>query len=1003
MSAHIAGGWGAPANSVETYAPSVAPDAPSIESVSPGDSSLAVSFIPPAQDGGAAIDAYCVEYSTNGVSWTNATTNAASSPYTIYGLTNGTAYYVRVCAHNVNGNGPYAATGAATAPIAPRTVPSSPTINNVDVGDSSLVVFFLAPIKSGGAVVDAYEVDYSPDGSTWTTASDNVVSSPYTIDGLTNGTAYYVRARAHNAVGWSQYATSSDAYIPLDVPGAPTINNVVPGNGTLTLYFSSPSQNGGADIDKYRIGYRATDNDTWTYCQSELMLYGAVNITDLANGTAYYVCIAAHNAKGYGPAASTSYTNSAYTPLTVPDAPSIVSVMQQAESLVLCFNPPAFNGGADIDAYMVEYSTDAVTWQACMDIVTQSPYTLNGPVSGASYYVRVFAHNQAGLGAAAQTQSAYQLQDSAQTNVPEPPGITSVVPADNALNVYFQTVQANDAYRIEYSATGRDGDWQEATANAVSSPYAIDGLTNGTAYYVRVRAHNQYGWGQAATTQERYVPSTRPDPPMGISVACGNSLLSVMFTAPAYDGNAAVDKYRIEYSVSLDGPWMSCATEPVSAGAAMNILNLANGTPYYIRVCAHNLNGYGEYATTQDAYTPSTVPGAPIISNVRPGDRHIAVSFSGAELNGGAQIDAYGLEYSVADTNEWHIASITIDPSQGEYAIDGLTNGTAYYIRMAAHNQNGWGDIAKDNVTYTPFTAPTPPTITKVVPGDNSLIVYYTAPENDGGSPIDHYDIEYAEANTLAPGSLTASVDASSIDHISASDLEFARRVVEAVAHSNTAHSLATPLGADEPIWKVAASNIPITDREGSYEITGLTGGVPYLVRLVAYNEGGAFSYNNADVDAGNTPYVPIVPPLGSTPSPPLGEGEQPENQPADVVYDTGTSYYANNNDLRESDDLYDDEVGLYYSHIKRDYDKSSGAGADNDADATGSNANRHLPYMGNGTGDIDVDAMLSDAGLMVYGWAAIVIAASVFIIVGIIVAIKVRYRKRWYTSLTSK
>ncbi|MBP6043507.1 MAG: InlB B-repeat-containing protein [Rhodoluna sp.] len=84
-------------------------DAPVISSItSPAGNQLTVNFTAPTNPSALSISNYQVEYSTNGSSWTVASSTVASNAtsYTITGLTPSTAYYVRIAA-NSGGLGSY--------------------------------------------------------------------------------------------------------------------------------------------------------------------------------------------------------------------------------------------------------------------------------------------------------------------------------------------------------------------------------------------------------------------------------------------------------------------------------------------------------------------------------------------------------------------------------------------------------------------------------------------------------------------------------------------------------------------------------------------------------------------------------------------------------------------------------------------------------------------------------------------------------------------------------
>jgi hypothetical protein len=86
------------------------PNAPTIGAATGGDASASVSFTPPANVGGSAITAYYAVSNPGQI-----TSSGASSPVTVTGLTNGTAYTFNVWALNSYGPGAFsAATGSVT-------------------------------------------------------------------------------------------------------------------------------------------------------------------------------------------------------------------------------------------------------------------------------------------------------------------------------------------------------------------------------------------------------------------------------------------------------------------------------------------------------------------------------------------------------------------------------------------------------------------------------------------------------------------------------------------------------------------------------------------------------------------------------------------------------------------------------------------------------------------------------------------------------------------------
>ena len=123
-----------------TVAVATAPTAPTITSITPGDGSLSVDFTAPSSDGGATISNY--QYSTdNGATFTAFSPARTTSPLSITGLVNGTAYSVQIKAVNSVGAGAASASvnGTPVAPAVPPSLTSSTYTGKVAVAFSQTI------------------------------------------------------------------------------------------------------------------------------------------------------------------------------------------------------------------------------------------------------------------------------------------------------------------------------------------------------------------------------------------------------------------------------------------------------------------------------------------------------------------------------------------------------------------------------------------------------------------------------------------------------------------------------------------------------------------------------------------------------------------------------------------------------------------------------------------------------------------------------------------------
>ncbi|MGA0092839.1 MAG: fibronectin type III domain-containing protein, partial [Chthoniobacterales bacterium] len=678
---------GAATVSAATYS---APGAPALGTITPGNGQLSVAFTAPTSDGGSSITNY--EYSTNdGSTWTARSPAATTSPLVITGLTNGTAYTVRIRAVNAVGSGTASSGTSAT----PFTTPSAPSITGITPGSGQLSVAFTAG-SNGGSSITNYEYS-TDDGSTWTARSPAATTSPIVITGLTNGDTYTVRIRAVNAAGSGAQSSSSSGtpVAAATAPAAPAGLAVTPGDEQLSIAFT-PGSDGGATITNYEYSF---NNSTWTAFDPADDASPVV-ITGLTNGTAYTVYLRAVNSVGPG----TASAGAAGTPRTTPGAPTLGTISPGDAQLSVAFTAPASDGGSAVTDY--EYSTDGGSSFKSAGS-TASPITITtvsassaSLVNGTSYDVQLRAVNAAGSGAATASSAA------TPSTTPGTPTSVSVNPGDAELSVVFIAPGDGGSAITDYEYS-TDGGSSFKSAGTTTSPMTIttvsvssSALVNGTSYDVQIRAVNANGAGSATSTATA-TPRTTPGAPTIGTITPGDGQLSVEFTAPASDGGAAVTDYKW----SVDG-----ANYTLRSGtdSPIVITGLSNGTPYTVRILAVNAAGDGAVATAAASATPLS---SPAVTTGSASDTSITSVTLGGEVTatGGSSVTERGIYYST--TNGFSDGAGIKVSTAGAFgagafteSVTGLSKNTTYYFKAFAVNAAGTSYGAQGS--FTTLNAP---------------------------------------------------------------------------------------------------------------------------------------------------------------------------------------------------------------------------------------------------------------------------------------------------------
>ncbi|MBD2846380.1 fibronectin type III domain-containing protein, partial [Paenibacillus sp. IB182496] len=181
-----------------------------------------------------------------------------------------------------------------------------------------------------------------------------------------------------------------------------------------------------------------------------------------------------------------------------------------------------------------------------------------------------------------------------------------------------------------------------------------------------------------------------------------------------------------------------------------------------------------------------------------PGNMRIVGSEDGyVELEWGS-VDAasrYAL-YVGTEAGSYDTEPIIVTDTAGR--VEGLTNGVAYYFAVKAVNDEAESDYATE-VSETPVTKPDAPAIVKVEPGNGEATVTFDAPEDDGGSPIDHYEL------TVYPGETTVTGSGSPI---TVTDLDNIREYRFAVVAVNAAGKKSEPSALSAPAMPFASCSV---------------------------------------------------------------------------------------------------------------------------------------------------------------------------------------------------
>lgn len=340
---------------------------------------------------------------------------------------------------------------------------------------------------------------------------------------------------------------------------------------------------------------------------------------------------------------------------------------------------------------------------------------------------------------------------------PEAPGAARVTPTDSQLTLEWDAVEGAVAYEVWYSETNDSSTAAEVTADTDPTDLScvITGLSNGTPYYVWLKAKNtagtsDFGEVSSGTPEEALVAPVAPGAPI---VTGSDSQLSLAWTA--VDGATAYEVWYSETDNSTSATEFTGDAD--STDLSCVITGLENGTEYYIWLKAKSTagtSGFGEVAsgTPEEALIAPVAPGASVVTR-----RDGQLSLTWSSVDGATWYEVW--------INDEDAPAMALVPTGGDhvtgasFVVDGLANGTKYYVWIVACNPAGnsdFGEVASGTPDFDPAAVSG---LTAQTAADH-VTLDWTDPVN---FTLDHIEITWtpggpAEAVSVDPGTQTCDI-----------------------------------------------------------------------------------------------------------------------------------------------------------------------------------------------------------------------------------------------------
>jgi Fibronectin type III domain len=284
---------------------------------------------------------------------------------------------------------------------------------------------------------------------------------------------------------------------------------------------------------------------------------------------------------GSGGGSSSSPSGGSSTP-SAPAAPVLTTASNQ-----LSVSWTAVTGATSYELWY-NTSNDSSSATKFGSDVTGTTATITGLTNDTTYYVWVKAKNSVGTSGFSSSTNAKPI---APTTAPDAPAAPVLTHGNNQLTVTWTAVNGATSYEVWYY-TGDDSSSASKFGSDVTGTTAtITGLTNGTTYYVWLKAKNAIGTSGFGASANKLLAPNIPSYP---TLTSGLGQITATWTAVT-----GATAYELWYNTSND---TTSATKFASdfTGTTGTITGLSYGTIYYIWVKAKN-------ATGTNGFSPSTL------------------------------------------------------------------------------------------------------------------------------------------------------------------------------------------------------------------------------------------------------------------------------------------------------------------------------------------------------------------------------------------------------------
>lgn len=575
--------------------------------------SITIGWNEPVSDGGNEVIGYHIERKErSSIMWHKISKSLVrGNIFRTIGLEDGVAYEFRVMAENLAGIGKPSKASEAILALDPVDPPGQPmpTFVNKNV----ITIQWTKPEYDGGFKITGYTVEKRehPAGR-WIRANfTNIIETVFTVSGLTQDTSYEFRVMARNSAG----AVS----VPSD-PSDPIIckDDIIEPRIMVDAIFKDivllkAGESFRLDAD---IAGQPTPSMVWTKNGKEVEntmkldvkfteLTTTLTNKDSVRSDGGEFVLTATNVGGF---AKHVFKVKVLDRPGAPVGPLKVSNVT-AENCLLTWAPPADDGGAKIERYIIEKrESSRLVWTNVVTDLHATQYKVSKLLKGNEYIFRVMAVNKYGQGEPLDSEPTIADNPYVVPDPPENPEVTAIT--KDSMVIMWQAPKCDGGTPItNYNIERKDRiglRWVKCNKRKVKElQFKATGLVVGHEYEFRVTAENAAGVSAPSVSSPSYKATDalyKPGAPCNPRILdTTKSSITVAWNKPVYDGGSDITGYIIETCIPSEKEeeeeWTIVTPTQGLLATSFTVINLKENQEYKINISAVNSEGVGEAAS----------------------------------------------------------------------------------------------------------------------------------------------------------------------------------------------------------------------------------------------------------------------------------------------------------------------------------------------------------------------------------------------------------------------